>query len=110
MGSSGLVIITGASSGIGEATAKAFSKAGYPLLLLARRKAQLDALKLPNTLCERVDVTDLAGIEAAVEKAEKKFGTPCGLINNAGISLPGPIATLDPADYRNTINVNVIGV
>ena len=51
-----LVIITGASSGFGEAIAKKMSGAGYPLLLVARRKEKLEALSLPNTLCEKVDL------------------------------------------------------
>ena len=54
----GLVVITGASSGIGKATAETFSKEGYPLLLLARRVEILEELKLPNTLCIKADVTD----------------------------------------------------
>ena len=52
-----LIVITGASSGIGEATALKYSQEGYPLLLLARRLERLQALNLPNTLCEKVDVT-----------------------------------------------------
>jgi NADP-dependent 3-hydroxy acid dehydrogenase YdfG len=50
MSNKGLVVITGASSGIGEAAARSFSQAGYPLLLLARRLDRLEALKLPNTI------------------------------------------------------------
>ncbi|GAL22793.1 oxidoreductase [Vibrio maritimus] len=48
-----LVVITGASSGIGEAIARRLSDAGHPLLLLARRVEKLEALQLPNTLCEK---------------------------------------------------------
>jgi NADP-dependent 3-hydroxy acid dehydrogenase YdfG len=48
----GLIVITGASSGIGKATANIFSKSGYPLLLLARRLDKLNELRLPNTLSE----------------------------------------------------------
>ena len=54
-----LVVITGASSGIGAATAKAFSDAGYPLLLLARRLDRMQALNLPNAIIKEVDVLDL---------------------------------------------------
>ena len=49
-----LVVITGASSGIGAATAKAFSDAGYPLLLLARRLDRMQALNLPNAIIKAV--------------------------------------------------------
>lgn len=53
-----LVVITGASSGIGEAIARQFSAQGHALLLLARRIEKLEALGLSNTLCRKVDVTD----------------------------------------------------
>lgn len=54
-----LVVITGASSGIGKATAIKLSQEGYPLLLLARRLEKLEALNLPHTMCRTVDVTDM---------------------------------------------------
>ena len=57
-----LVAITGASSGIGAATAQAFAAAGHPLLLMARRIDRMQALKLPNCLCKQVDVIDRSAI------------------------------------------------
>ncbi len=79
-----LVVITGASSGIGEAIARRLSAEGHPLLLLARRVERLEALNLPNTLCARVDVTEQASFEAAIANAEAEFGPADALINNAG--------------------------
>ena len=67
--SKGLVVITGASSGIGEATARAFSEQGHPLLLLARRVERMEALGLPSTICSKVDVTNLESFTAAVAAA-----------------------------------------
>merc|ERR1711907_262534 len=81
----GLVIITGASSGIGAATAQLLSSEGHPLLLLARRVDRCQQLNLPNTMCEKVDVTDLESFKSAVAKAEQQYGPTEAIINNAGV-------------------------
>jgi NADP-dependent 3-hydroxy acid dehydrogenase YdfG len=105
-----LIIITGASSGIGLATAKAFHDKGYPLLLLARRLEKFRALEGKNVLCKKVDVTDLEGFKHAVLEAESKFGPAGCLINNAGIMLLGLIQSQDPNEWKQMYDVNVMGV
>lgn len=105
-----LVVITGASSGIGEAIARRLSDAGHPLLLIARRVEKLEALELPNTLCEKVDITDKATFEAAIQKAEQAFGPADALINNAGVMLLGQIDTQDASEWKAMFDVNVIGL
>lgn len=105
-----LVVITGASSGIGEATAKLFSENGHPLLLLARRIEKMEALNLPNTLCEKVDVTDIQALKAAIAKAEEKFGPADCIINNAGMMLLGDVSVQDPAEWKAMFDVNIIGL
>jgi NADP-dependent 3-hydroxy acid dehydrogenase YdfG len=110
MSKKGLVVITGASSGIGEATARSFSDAGHPLLLLARRLDRLEALKLPNTLCEKVDVTNRDQIRLAIEKAEKQYGPTDCLVNNAGVMLLGLADTQDPKEWEQMVQVNIMGV
>ncbi|CAM3122126.1 SDR family oxidoreductase [Vibrio neptunius] len=105
-----LIVITGASSGIGEAIARRLSNEGHPLLLLARRVERLEALDLPNTLCEKVDVTDKASFEAAIAKAEAQFGPVDGLVNNAGVMLLGQIDTQDTAEWKRMFDVNVLGL
>jgi len=105
-----LVVITGATSGIGMQVAKDFSAKGHALLLIGRRVDRMTSLGLPNTLCEGVDVTDLAAFKAAVAKAEGQFGPVHCIVNNAGVMLLSPIDTQDPAEWTTMINVNITGV
>ncbi len=105
-----LVVITGASSGFGRALALEFSKAGYPLLLLARRLEKLQELGLENAMCEKVDVTSKADFEKAVRKAEEVYGKTDLIINNAGVMLLGNLETQNPAEWQKMLDVNVMGV
>ncbi|EKO3373321.1 SDR family oxidoreductase [Vibrio fluvialis] len=105
-----LVVITGASSGIGEAIARRLSAEGHPLLLLARRVERLEALNLPNTLCARVDVSEQASFEAAIASAEAEFGPADALINNAGVMLLGQIDTQEASEWKRMFDVNVLGL
>lgn len=105
-----LVVITGASSGIGLATAKLFSERGHALLLLARRVDRMTALNLPNALCRSVDVTDRQAIAAAVAEAEQQFGPVEVMINNAGVMLLGQIESQNPDEWDRMLDVNVKGL
>jgi NADP-dependent 3-hydroxy acid dehydrogenase YdfG len=105
-----LIIITGASSGIGEATARLLSSQGHPLLLLARRLDRLQALNLPNTLCKAVDITQRAELLAAVAEAEAQFGPADGIINNAGQMLLGQMSKQNPDEWESMFDVNVKGL
>ena len=105
-----LVVITGASSGIGLATAKLLSERGHALLLLARRVDRMTALNLPNTLCRAVDVTERQAIAAAVAEAEEKFGPVDAMVNNAGVMLLGNIDDQNPNEWEQMLDVNVKGL
>jgi len=105
-----LIVITGASSGIGEATAKRFSKIGHPLLLIARRVEKLEALNLPNTICAKVDVTDFDAVKIAVKNAEEKYGEIGCLVNNAGAMLLGSIDKQDIQEWQKMFDLNVMAV
>lgn len=105
-----LVVITGASSGIGAATAKRLSAAGHPLLLVARRVEKLTALGLPNCLCEQVDVTDHGAFNAALAKAEAIYGEADLLINNAGMMLLGQLDTQESKEFSKMFDINVIAL
>jgi len=105
-----LIAITGASSGIGAATAKAFSEAGYPLLLMARRIELMEAMNLPNAICKEVDVLDLEGMKAAISEAEDAHGEVDCMINNAGVMINGKPQFQDPEDWQKMLDVNIRGV
>jgi NADP-dependent 3-hydroxy acid dehydrogenase YdfG len=105
-----LVMITGASAGIGRTTAKVFSKAGYPLLLLSRRAGLMEAIGLPNCVCAEADVRDREAVGAAIELGEARFGSVDCLINNAGVSRLSRLEEQDPEQWRDLIDINCVGV
>ena len=105
-----LVAITGASSGIGEAVARAFSQAGHPVLLMARRLDRMIQLNLPHSLCKQVDVRNRADILAAVEEAEAQYGPTDMMFANAGIARLGDIGVQRPEEWDEMIDINTKGV
>lgn len=105
-----LVVITGASSGIGAAMAQHFADAGHALLLIARRLDRIEALGLENAMCRSVDVTDTAALRAAVTEAEAAYGPVDLLINNAGLMQLGQLDTQDPTEWQNMFDVNVLAL
>jgi short-subunit dehydrogenase len=107
-----VVLLTGASAGIGAATARLFAAAGARLVLVARSVAVLEQLAatLPgNHLVAPADVADREQCRAAVASALERYGRIDILINNAGIGLAGPVAELSPADLQRAIEVDLLG-
>jgi NADP-dependent 3-hydroxy acid dehydrogenase YdfG len=105
-----LVLITGSSSGIGAATAREFSDGGHPLLLMARRVHQSEALGLPNALCAAVDVTRRDSVEEAVRRAVEEYGPPDLLVNNAGIMPLGTVEAQDPDEWQRLFDTNCVAL
>ncbi|WP_434055965.1 MAG: SDR family oxidoreductase [Roseibium sp.] len=105
-----LVAITGASSGIGEATARAFSAAGHPVLLMARRMDRMEALGLPNAVLRQVDVRDRDAIASAVRDAEERYGPVDMMFANAGIARLADIGRQPPEEWDEMIDINTKGV
>jgi NADP-dependent 3-hydroxy acid dehydrogenase YdfG len=103
-------MITGASSGIGEATARAASKACAKIVLLARRKERLAALaeELGNALAVECDVTRPDQVEAAVRAAIEEFGQIDVLVNNAGQGLHANIGDIAADDFRAVLDLNTV--
>ncbi|UKA58630.1 SDR family oxidoreductase [Arthrobacter sp. FW306-2-2C-D06B] len=107
-----VAVITGASSGIGAATARALAADGYRVALLARRSDRIQALADElgdGAIAIEADVTDRSSLVAAAERVKAEFGGTDVLVNNAGIMLLGPFSSDQQEDYRQMIEVNLIG-
>jgi NADP-dependent 3-hydroxy acid dehydrogenase YdfG len=107
-----VVLVTGASSGIGEATALALSAEGAAVAAGARRADRLAALagKAPGeVLALDLDVTDQESVRAAVAATVDRFGGLDVLVNNAGVMLSGPIAGADTTEWTRMVETNLLG-
>ncbi len=105
------IFITGASSGIGKATALYFHNKGWNVVATLRDPAQAgDLAALPRVLVTRLDVMDGASITAAVDAANRRFGGIDVLLNNAGYGAYGPLEAFDMEGIRRQFDTNVIGL
>jgi NADP-dependent 3-hydroxy acid dehydrogenase YdfG len=107
-----VAVITGASSGIGEAAARALAADGHRVVLLARRADRIDALadELGNgAIAFEADVTDRASIVAAAERVQQELGGADILVNNAGVMLTGPFASDRREEHRRMVETNLLG-
>jgi clavulanate-9-aldehyde reducatase len=105
--------VTGASSGIGEATARALSAAGASVALGARRTERLEALAESlggPALVREVDVSDEEQARGFIQAAHDELGGLQILVNNAGVMLLGPVAEADTDEWRQMISVNLLGL
>src|SRR3954468_17171768 len=109
MDSDGAVLITGASTGIGEATALQLQKAGFRVFAGVRKPEDGDRLRAAGvTVIQPLDVTKEDDIQAAVRTVEQALnGTPLrGIVNNAGIGIGGPLGALHLGGFRSPLEVN----
>ena len=107
-----VAVITGASSGIGEATARALAADGHRVALLARRADRIQALADDlgeNAIAIESDVTDRDSLLAAAERVQQEWGGADVLVNNAGVMLLGPFSSEQRADHRQMVEVNLLG-
>ena len=106
-----VALVTGASSGIGAATAKALAAQGAKVALAARRKDRLDALAAElDGLAVEADVTDREQAINAVETAVRELGRLDIVINNAGVMLLGTIVDAPVQEWERMFNLNVLGL
>jgi clavulanate-9-aldehyde reducatase len=108
-----VAVVTGASSGIGEATVRALSEAGAAVALCARRTDRLEAIagSLDGpTFVRAVDVSDEEQATGFVEDAAGELGALHILVNNAGLMLLGPVSDQTTEDWRRMVGVNLMGL
>jgi NADP-dependent 3-hydroxy acid dehydrogenase YdfG len=111
-----VAVVTGASSGIGEATAERLARLGAKVAVAARRKDKLDALVARigeaggTALALSLDVTDRDAVVAAAEQINQELGRVDLVVNNAGVQLISPIEDLKVDDWQRQIDLNVTGV
>ncbi len=110
-----VALITGASGGIGQATARELARQGANVVLAARRADLLDAFASElsasgvEALSVPTDLTDSTQIESLVERALERFGKIDILVNNAGIGTPRSLAKTTPDAIRRELEVNLVG-
>ncbi|WP_280266357.1 SDR family oxidoreductase [Nocardia wallacei] len=111
-----VAVVTGASSGIGEATAKRLAASGAAVAVLARRAERLELLVKDieqaggTALALAVDVTDAQAVRTAAERVAAELGTADLLFNNAGVMLPAPVEELPVEQWQRQIDLNVTGL
>ena len=116
MSKSKLIFITGATKGIGRATAFTFAKAGWDLILLARNFKELEKLKnelivfnVKVNICN-CDLSDDEIIESSISKLLKDFGCPSVVLNNAGFAYNGELMSMPLEQWQKIIQVNLTSI
>lgn len=110
-----IAVVTGASSGVGAATARAFGALGWTVAIGARRVPQLEAIAGDirsaggNAFVHGLDVGDASSIDEFFAAAEAAVGAPDVVVSNAGMGVPGPLHEIQVEDIRREITVNLLG-
>ncbi|MFG3125046.1 SDR family oxidoreductase [Streptomyces sp. NPDC048201] len=111
-----VAVVTGASSGIGEATAEGLAAMGAHVAVLARRAERLDTLvdRIEKgggrALALAVDVTDAVAVQSAADRVADDFGDADLLVNNAGVMLPAPIEERAADQWQQQVDLNITGL
>jgi len=111
-GNGRVAVITGASSGIGEATARALAASGFRVALLARRADRLRTIADEigdRAIAIQSDVTDRGSLVAAADRVKAELGGTDVLVNNAGVMLLAPFTSDQHAEHRRMVEINLLG-
>ena len=107
-----VAVVTGASSGIGEATARALAADGYRVALLARRADRIQVLADElggDAIAIEADVTDRESVVAAADRVQRELGGADILVNNAGVMLTAPFGSDQRDEHRRMVETNLLG-
>src|SRR5688572_17112575 len=110
-----VVVVTGASAGVGRATVREFARAGAQIALLARGREGLEAARGEveaaggRALVVETDVSDHAQVEAAADAVERELGPIDVWVNNAMISILAPLSEVTPEEFRHVTEVTYLG-
>lgn len=105
-----IIVITGASSGIGKSLSCFFSKQNFTVILLARNIEAMKNLQLKNSFAFELDVTQHKQVVQCIEDIEKNIGPIEYLINNAGVGFDGDFSKISPENNESMVDVNLKGV
>jgi len=107
----GSVVVTGASTGIGEPSARHLSGLGFDVLAGVRSDEAAERARAAGLEPLRIDVTDEASVAAAAAQVEERVGERGldGLVNNAGVAVTGPVELIPLAEWRRQLEVNLLG-
>jgi NAD(P)-dependent dehydrogenase (short-subunit alcohol dehydrogenase family) len=105
-----VILITGASTGIGRETVKLFQAKNWKVAATMRRPEESDLQKIADVECFRLDVTDIASIKSAITETLEKFGRIDVVVNNAGYGVVGPFEATTLEQIDRQFQTNVIGL
>jgi NAD(P)-dependent dehydrogenase (short-subunit alcohol dehydrogenase family) len=107
----GAVVVTGASTGIGEATTEHLRSLGFDVFAGVRKDEDAERARASGLKAVRLDVTDPGSIESARAEVEAALdgGHLAGLVNNAGVAISGPIEFISPDELTRQLDINVVG-